>query len=90
MIGVRPPIEAIRKAAELLAAAENPAILAGSRVTERAAMSELVAVAEALGAPVITESGTTHGRLAFPADHPLNVQGLPLMVAGGSQAAGRI
>src|SRR5204862_1700987 len=31
---VRPPIDAIRKAAELLAAAENPAILAGSRVTE--------------------------------------------------------
>jgi benzoylformate decarboxylase len=29
-------------------------------------------------APVITESGTTHGRLAFPSDHPLNAQGLPL------------
>src|SRR6185369_131362 len=24
------------------------------------------------------ESGTTHGRLAFPSDHPLNGQGLPL------------
>src|SRR5262245_9856542 len=75
---VRPPIEAIRRAAEILAKATNPAILAGSRVTERDAMSELVAVAEALGAPVITESGTTHGRLAFPSDHPLNGQGLPL------------
>ena len=41
-------------------------------------MHELVAVAEALGAPVITESGTTHGRLAFPSDHPLNAGGLPL------------
>jgi benzoylformate decarboxylase len=47
-------------------------------VTERDAMAELVAVAESLGAPVITESGTTHGRLAFPSDHPLNAQGLPL------------
>ena len=75
---VRPPVEAIRRAAELLGCAENPAILAGSRVTERDAMSELVSVAEALGAPVITESGTTHGRLAFPSDHPLNGQGLPL------------
>src|SRR5438477_3337107 len=75
---VRPPAEAIRKAVELLTTAKNPAILAGSRVTERDAMSELVAVAEALGAPVITESGTTHGRLAFPSDHPLNGQGLPL------------
>jgi benzoylformate decarboxylase len=75
---VRPPVEAICKAVEVLAAAKNPAILAGSRVTERGAMDELVAVAELLGAPVITESGTTHGRLAFPSDHPLNGQGLPL------------
>jgi benzoylformate decarboxylase len=75
---VRPPIEAIQQAAELLVGAKNPAILAGSRVTERDAMRELVAVAESLGAPVITEPGTTHGRLAFPSDHPLNGQGLPL------------
>jgi len=74
----RPPEGTIRQAAELLLSAENPAILAGSRVTERDAMAELVAVAESLGAPVITESGTTHGRLAFPSDHPLNGQGLPL------------
>ncbi|HZL88697.1 MAG TPA: thiamine pyrophosphate-binding protein [Pirellulaceae bacterium] len=75
---VRPPIEAIRHAAEILVAAKNPAILAGSRVTERDAIGELVQVAERLGAPVITESGTTHGRLALPSDHPLNAQGLPL------------
>lgn len=75
---VRPPIGAVRKAVELLAHAKNPAILAGSRVTERDAMAELVRLAERLGTPVITESGTTHGRLAFPSDHPLNGQGLPL------------
>lgn len=75
---VRPPVEAIVSAANVLAEAENPGILAGSRVTERDAMNELVQVAEMLGAPVMTESGTTHGRLAFPADHPLNGQGLPL------------
>jgi benzoylformate decarboxylase len=75
---VRPPAEALARAVEVLASAKNPAILAGSRVTERGAMEELIAVAELLGAPVITESGTTHGRLAFPSDHPLNGQGLPL------------
>jgi benzoylformate decarboxylase len=75
---VRPSEAAIRQAAETLLLAKNPAILAGSRVTERGAMRELVAIAETLGAPVITESGTTHGRLAFPSDHPLNGQGLPL------------
>jgi len=75
---VRPPHDAIERAAEVLVAAKNPAILAGSRVTERGAMQELVNLAEQLGAPVITESGTTHGRLAFPADHALNAGGLPL------------
>jgi benzoylformate decarboxylase len=72
------PREALKQAVALLTKAQNPAILAGSRVTERDAMDELVMLAEALGAPVITESGTTHGRLAFPSDHPLNGQGLPL------------
>lgn len=75
---VRPPHDAIRHAADLLRQAKNPGILAGSRVTETDAIAELVEVAELLGAPVITESGTTHGRLAFPSDHPLNAQGLPL------------
>lgn len=74
----RPPVEALHRAAELLAGAKNPGILAGSRVVERDAVRELVAVAERLGAPAISESGTTHGRLGFPADHPLYGQCLPL------------
>ncbi len=75
---VRPPIEALRRAVELLASARNPAILAGSRVTEADAVAELIAVAERLGVSVIAESGTTHGRLPFPCDHPLYDVGLPL------------
>ena len=75
---VRPPLEAVHKAANVLLSAQNPCILAGSRVLERSAVAELVALAEQLGAPVISEPGTTHGRLAFPADHPLYAQGLPL------------
>ena len=75
---VRPPGEAIGRAADVLLGANNPAILAGSRVTEMEAVDELVRTAELLGAPVISESGTTHGRLAFPSNHPLNAQGLPL------------
>lgn len=74
----RPPVDALAKAAEVLASAKNPAILAGSRVTERDAVAELVALAETLGATVISESGTTHGRLPFPAEHPLYGIGLPL------------
>ena len=75
---VRPPLEALRRAARVLAEAKNPAILVGSRVTEADAVAELVTVAERLGAPVISESGTTHGRLAFPSDHPLYDQGMPI------------
>lgn len=74
----RPPLDALRRAAEVLANAKNPGILAGSRVVERDATRELVAIAERLGAPAISESGTTHGRLGFPADHPLYGQCLPL------------
>jgi len=75
---VRPPEGAIKQAAAALAAAGSPAILAGSRVAERNATAELVAVAERLGAPVLSESATSHGRLAFPPAHPLYGQSLPL------------
>ncbi|HEY4312629.1 MAG TPA: thiamine pyrophosphate-binding protein [Pirellulales bacterium] len=77
-VRVRPPVAALRQAAEVLGTAHNPAILVGSRTTEADAVAELVAVAERIGAPVISESGTTHGRLGFPADHPLSAPGLPI------------
>ncbi len=75
---VRPPLGALREAAQVLAGAENPGILVGSRTVEADAVSPLVRIAELLGAPVISESGTTHGRLGFPPDHPLAAPGLPL------------
>jgi len=75
---VRPPRDALRRAAELLARAENPAILVGSRVQEAGAVDELVSVAERLGAVVFSEPPHAHGRLSFPADHPLSGQTVPL------------
>jgi benzoylformate decarboxylase len=78
---VRPPLDALRQAAEVLAAAKNPAIYAGSRVVEADAVAELVAVADRLGGPVFSEPGHSHGRLGFPADHPLYAQTLPLWAA---------
>ncbi len=71
---VRPPLDALQAAANLLSRARNPVILVGSRITEADAVSELVAVAERLGAPVFSEPGHAHGRLSFPADHPLYAQ----------------
>lgn len=75
---VRPPVEAIERATQVLAGARNPAILIGSRVQEADAVAELVAVADRLGAPVYSEPGHAHGRLGFPADHPLYGQTVPL------------
>jgi benzoylformate decarboxylase len=75
---VRPPVEELKRAAEILARAKNPGILAGSRVLESNGVAELVELAEALGAPVLAEAGTTHGRLAFPCTHPLSAPGMPI------------
>ncbi len=73
----RPAAESVRQAALLLAEARNPGILVGSRVCEAGAVGELIAVAERLGAPVIHEASTSHGRMSFPSDHPLTASPLP-------------
>jgi benzoylformate decarboxylase len=78
---VRPPVEELKRAADVLAKAKNPGILAGSRVLEANAVAELVELAEALGAPVLAEAGTSHGRLAFPCTHPLSAPGMPIYAA---------
>jgi len=74
---VRPPAAAIRRAAEVLAGADSPGILVGSRICEAGAVDALVAVAERLGAPVLHEAYTSHGRSSFPSDHPLAAGFLP-------------
>lgn len=75
---VRPPLEALRHASDILAAAQRPAILAGSRVTECGAGKELAALAERLGAPILAECATSHGRLPVASDHTLYLGPLPL------------
>ena len=75
---VRPPLDALRQAAELLALARNPAILAGSRVAEAGAVPELMALAEQLGAPVLGDTSASRGRLPMPVDHSLYAGTLPL------------
>jgi benzoylformate decarboxylase len=75
---VRPPLGALQTTAKILAGARSPVILAGSRVTEADAVTELVALAEETGAPVLAESTTSHGRVPIPAGHPLYQGILPL------------
>lgn len=75
---VRPSPAGIRKAAALLAASENPAILAGSRVADRNAIAAVEVLADLLGAPVMSEPRTARGRLGFSTTHALAAEGLPL------------
>jgi len=60
----------IRKAAECIADAERPVILAGGGVITSNATDELLTVAELLLAPVAT---TFMGKGAFPEIHPLSI-----------------
>ncbi len=61
------PVE-VQRAAALLVAAKRPLILAGGGVIAANASPALTALAEAVGAPVVT---SYNGRGAIPEDHPL-------------------
>lgn len=58
------------RAIEALKKARRPIIYAGEEVLHSGATAELVRLAEALGAPVVTGDG---GKGAFPEDHPLSL-----------------
>jgi len=74
MIGYRPTVNGhpvqIKRAAELLLGAQRPLILAGGGVIISNASLELVAIAELLGAPVVT---TLMGKSCMPESHPLSL-----------------
>jgi acetolactate synthase-1/2/3 large subunit len=63
-----PDSAALAKVAEALSAATRPVLWAGGGVVGSGAAPALVALAERLGAPVVT---TVEGRGSIPEDHPL-------------------
>ncbi|MGW2344030.1 thiamine pyrophosphate-binding protein [Streptomyces sp. NPDC001661] len=65
----RPELTAV--AADLLARAERPAIIAGGGVVRADATGKLRALAEKVNAPVVCTFG---GKGAFPWEHPLSLQ----------------
>jgi acetolactate synthase-1/2/3 large subunit len=65
----RPELTAV--AADLLAHAERPVIIAGGGVVRADATGKLLALAERIDAPVVTTFG---GKGAFPWEHPLSLQ----------------
>jgi benzoylformate decarboxylase len=67
--GIRGDANAIAAAAQLMAKAKSPVIIAGDAVPQGNALAELVALAEALAAPVYDEGMAT--RAMFPSSNPL-------------------
>jgi benzoylformate decarboxylase len=67
---VRPAPDAVRAAADLLAAAVRPVLVAGSELARVGAVEELVSLSERLGAPVLHEDRRGFERPGFPTDHP--------------------
>jgi acetolactate synthase-1/2/3 large subunit len=65
---IRPDRDAVEEAAELLRAAKRPVIVAGGGVISADATAELRALAERIGAPVVT---TWNGKGAIDETHPL-------------------
>ena len=86
--GYRPAYEAdltqVQRAAEALARAERPVILAGHGVLLSGAEEELRAVAEKSGTPTGT---TLLGVGAFPVDHPLSLHMTGFMGTGWNNKA---
>jgi benzoylformate decarboxylase len=76
-LSTRADRDSLVAAAKLLAAAEQPAIMAGHRVPDADAVSELVELAELLGAPVYTTALVP--KLIFPKNHPLYFSRVPPM-----------
>jgi acetolactate synthase-1/2/3 large subunit len=78
---LRPHRRQIRAAADLVRSARRPVLYVGGGVVKARAAEELMRLAQAIGAPVVT---TLMARGAFPDDHPLCL-GMPGM--HGSYAA---
>ena len=66
--GYTPDAESLSKVADALSAATRPVLWAGGGVVSSGAAPALTALAERLGAPVVT---TVEGRGSIPEDHPL-------------------
>jgi benzoylformate decarboxylase len=68
-VGNAPDQEGIERAADLLLDAQCPLLLAGEEVSKYGGRSELVQLAELLGAPVVAELVAGHGHINFPNAH---------------------
>jgi benzoylformate decarboxylase len=67
----RPAPDAVAAAAALLAGARRPVLVAGGEIARRRATAPLLALAERLGAPVLTDGRRDFQASTVPTEHPL-------------------
>jgi thiamine pyrophosphate-dependent acetolactate synthase large subunit-like protein len=67
---VRPSVQDVRRAADLLVSADKIVVVAGAQVPLSGGEAALVALAERLNVPVLHEDRRAMERTAFPTDHP--------------------
>jgi thiamine pyrophosphate-dependent acetolactate synthase large subunit-like protein len=82
----RPDPDAVRRAAQWLVAAEHPVILAGRVSRDPETWAARIALAEAIGADVVTDMKVA---AAFPTDHPLH-PGDPMLVFADEPSLGAL
>lgn len=78
-----PEPEAVQRAAQLIASAQRPLLVAGGGVIYSGATAELTSFAEVTGIPV---SDTQAGKGALPGQHPLAVGGVGSTGSGAANA----
>jgi benzoylformate decarboxylase len=68
---IHPSAEDALRAAQTLAAARNPLLVAGAELSRWGGLKELAAIAEKLGALVSGDSAASRSSMGFPPGHPL-------------------
>jgi benzoylformate decarboxylase len=67
---LHPDPDAVRRAADLLAGAQSPIIVAGREINPYGGADDLRQIAELIGAPVCSDLFASHSPLTFPTFHP--------------------
>ncbi len=67
---IHPGQDDIERAAEMLARARNPLLIAGAELPRWGGLKELAAIADRLGAVVSGDTSSSRSAMGFPSDHP--------------------
>lgn len=67
---IHPDANAVERAADWLADADHPLLIAGAELPRWGGLAELAAISEALGATVSGDTAASRSSMGFPSDHP--------------------